>query len=136
MRHLESPFSLRPRARESASFVTEQFALEQSSRNRGAVQGNETLVMARTGFMNGSRNHFFSGARFTLDQRHGIAFGDDANLIQNIDEGGAVTHHLVFASVDASVNHGNLFHFPACDLSSGGVHQNVLTIELCNQMLF
>src|SRR5580658_6501678 len=72
IRHLKSPLGLCARARESASFVTEQFALEQRGRNRRAVEGHETLVAARAGLMNGSRDHFFSSACFALNQDSGV----------------------------------------------------------------
>src|SRR5580658_8336410 len=72
IRHLKSSLGLCARARESASFVAEEFALEQSARNRCAVKSHKTVATSRASLMNGSGNHFFSGARFALDQYRGI----------------------------------------------------------------
>jgi hypothetical protein len=44
IRELEPPPGLRAGARESASFVAEEFALQQGPGNRGAVQGNERAM--------------------------------------------------------------------------------------------
>ena len=48
IRELESPLGLRARARESASFVAEEFTLQQCTWNCGAVQGNEWPLPSRT----------------------------------------------------------------------------------------
>src|SRR5580658_4491018 len=72
MRHLKSTLGLCARACERASFVTEQFALQQCARDRCAVKSYKAVVTARASLMNGPRNHLFSGARFALDQDSGV----------------------------------------------------------------
>ena len=62
--------------------MAEQFALQQSARDRCAVQGHETVVTAGTSLMNGSRNQFFSSARFTLDEDCGLHWGDQFDIIE------------------------------------------------------
>ena len=92
---LESPFGLCVRAREGASFVAEEFALQQGSGNRGAVQLYKRSLAARTLVVNGAGDDFFAGAGFALNQGHGVALGDHANQIQNALKCGAVAHDFL-----------------------------------------
>src|SRR4029077_20842522 len=60
---------LRPdRARERSPLVAEQLALEQFERQSSAVDGEESLVPARAGSMNGPGHELFAGARLAGDQ--------------------------------------------------------------------
>jgi len=70
VRGLKSPDGLGDRARECATFVTEEFAFEQADRNRGAVHRDETLVPTWAGLMDRLRDQFLPGAGLP-QQQHG-----------------------------------------------------------------
>ena len=61
---LEPPDGLRDRPGEGSALVTEEFAFEQTRRNRGAVDRDKALMPARTGLVNRLRDQFLSGAGF------------------------------------------------------------------------
>ena len=65
----------------SASFVAEEFALQQGLGNRGAVQGNERPLPSRVLVVNGAGDDFFARARLTLNQCHGITIRDHTNQV-------------------------------------------------------
>src|SRR6266581_6164549 len=65
---LETAAPLRVGAGEGASFVAEQFGLEQVAGNRRGVDGDEWRVAARAVPMQGARDEFLAGARVAVDQ--------------------------------------------------------------------
>ena len=68
-------------AGEGAFDIAEEFALDQRGHQRTAVDGDERLVVERSGVVNGARDHFFAGAAFAENQHRVGAvggFGDDA----------------------------------------------------------
>ena len=64
------------RAGERAFFVAEDFAFDQRLRNRGAVDGDERLRLARAERVNGARDQFLAGAALAGDQDGGGAGRD------------------------------------------------------------
>src|ERR1019366_6425283 len=58
----------RLRASERPFDVTEQLALDELFRNRGAVDRNEWFLHARRSTVNRARDELFAGAAFTEDQ--------------------------------------------------------------------
>ncbi len=79
------------RAGECALFVTEDFAFDQRFRNRGAIDGDERLRLARAERVNGARDQFFSGAAFSRDQYRCRAGRD------HLDEAEDLLHALRWA---------------------------------------
>jgi len=91
---LEPPLGLRACACESASFVAEEFALQQGPGNRGAVQGNERPLLSRALVMNGAGDNFLARARLTLNQCHGITIRDHTNQVQDFLKREASSYNL------------------------------------------
>ena len=60
----QAPNLLPDRSGKCALFVTEQFALQQPGRNRGAIQGDETFVLPFAGAMDRTRNQTLCRSRF------------------------------------------------------------------------
>src|SRR5579864_4442306 len=67
------------RARKSSLFVTEEFTLQKSYRNRGAVQLYEGSISAFTASMNGSRDDFLTRSCFAFDENRGVRGRHGAN---------------------------------------------------------
>src|SRR5208337_2226043 len=80
---LEAPLGLSACPREGASFVAEEFALQQGPRDCGAVQLYKWALPARTLVVNGAGDDLLAGAGFALNQGHRIAFCDHADQSQN-----------------------------------------------------
>ncbi len=66
--HLKLSLFLRDGARESSSFMSEQFALQQGLSDGGAVNGDKRFVGAAAIGVNRSRHQFFSRAALARDQ--------------------------------------------------------------------
>src|SRR5207253_2324567 len=64
------------RTSESALLVPEELGLEQTLRDRGAVDLDERTATARRGGMDGSGHQVFADAAFTPDQDRRIRIGD------------------------------------------------------------
>src|SRR5882762_10535816 len=69
----KSPNFLCNRASEGPSFMPKKLALEQSGRNRGAVELYKGPLLAPAAFMDRARNQFLSCAGFAQEQHRGIA---------------------------------------------------------------
>ena len=91
---LEAPLGLRAGARESSSFVAEEFALQQGPGNRRAVQGDEWPLPSRTLVVNGAGDDFFARAGFALNQCHAVAIADHTNQVQDLLKREAASHNL------------------------------------------
>src|SRR5579862_4162009 len=76
VRQLEPAYFLRNRAGECASFMPEQFAFEQTCRDRGAVQFDKVPFLAMTAIVNGAREKFLASAGLA-QQKHGRIAGGD-----------------------------------------------------------
>ena len=92
--HLKPADFLLQRAGEGAALVAKQFALEQSGRNRGAVQRDKRQIPARTDTVNRPRHQLFAGAGFTENQHGGVSRGDYFEQLFHPVESGAGSHHL------------------------------------------
>src|SRR5271166_5398463 len=72
------------RARERPFFVAEEFTFQEAQRNRGAVKPYVTFITARTVVMNRSRDSFFSGSSFSLDQNRRVGWGHRHYLMEGL----------------------------------------------------
>src|SRR5260370_5311149 len=68
MRRLEKPLSVFVSAGESSLHITEEFGLQESLRERAAVNGDERGLGPNAVFMNGASNQFFAGPTFPGDE--------------------------------------------------------------------
>ena len=103
IRLLEPTHGLRDCAGEGSSFVAEEFALQQRTGNRGAVQFYKRSAAAQALIVNGTGDDFLARTGFALDQRDRIAFRDDANLIQHISKRWTPSHDVVFDALGSDI---------------------------------
>src|ERR1700677_2351260 len=61
--------------------MAEEFALQKSHRNRGAVQLYEGSISAFTARMNGARDDFLTRSCFSLDENRGVRGRHCANQV-------------------------------------------------------
>ena len=92
IRRFETAQLLRHRARKGPFFMAEELALQESQRNRRAVQSYERPVPALAVGVNGLRDEFFTRARFALDENGRVGWGDRPNLIQDLTKHCARSH--------------------------------------------
>src|SRR5581483_5059315 len=64
------------RPRERSALMAEQLALQQTFRNGGAVNGDESFRGSGAPAMNHTRGHFLSSATFSCKEHRGLATGD------------------------------------------------------------
>ena len=76
IREFEAPLLLHQRAGERPLLVSEQFALEQSRWNRGAVHLYQVAVTPRAEFVNSLRKHFLPGPSLAGEQHGGVGGRD------------------------------------------------------------
>src|ERR1700680_3977000 len=88
IRKLEASDSAFYRAGKCSLFMPEKFALQQSQRNRSAVQLDKCVVSPRTQFMDGASDHFLSRPSFPVNQYRGTSGCHGLNLFQCSFEGG------------------------------------------------
>ncbi len=69
-------------AGKGAAFVAEQFGLQQILGHRTAIDGDERLVAARAGLVNGARQQFLAGAALAGQQHARIGSGHHVGLRQ------------------------------------------------------
>src|SRR5246127_5655771 len=74
------------RARKSSLFMAEEFALQKSHRNRGAVQLYEGSISTFTASMNGARDDFLARSCFALDENCGVRGRHRANQVQRFHQ--------------------------------------------------
>src|SRR5439155_16972038 len=72
IRQFESPNLVFMRARESSLDVAKQLAFQESRRQSGAMNFDESLVAPRAVGVQGAGEKFFAGATFTADQNGGL----------------------------------------------------------------
>ena len=72
IRQFEPPNLVFMRARESSLDVAKQLALQESGRQGGAMNFDESLVAPRAVGMQGAGEKFFAGATFTANQNGGL----------------------------------------------------------------
>src|SRR4029450_3863763 len=97
----------RDRARESALDVPEQMALDQSFRDRGAVEGDERTIAARPREVQGAGDQLLAGAVLALDAHVGIPRSslpdDGVNLPHPRGFTHDVWHRLTLGGQDATL---------------------------------
>ncbi len=84
---------LRNRAGESASFMSEKLTLEQSGRNRGAVQLYEGPLLTMAAVVNGTRNQFLPRAGFAQKQHRRVGGSHGFHQIQNVAQSRTLSHN-------------------------------------------
>src|SRR5260370_12837519 len=72
---------------ERGALVTEQFVLDQSLGNCGAVQGHKRLLATVGQMVNRAREELLARATFAQQQRGGIGRSDALNLLANFANG-------------------------------------------------
>src|SRR5207244_6750143 len=80
---------------ERSPLVAEQFALEQSRRNRGAIHPDERLVAAGTSIVDGASDEFLARPCLTQDENRGVSRSHDLDLIERCPEGSAPADHVL-----------------------------------------
>src|SRR5262245_33831783 len=81
--------------------MAEQFALQQTKRNGGAVDLNECLSSPRAQVVNRACDQFLAGTRFTLDEHSSVRKGDLGHGVQHLFQGGAVAYDFLEVVVAA-----------------------------------
>src|SRR5579864_8363384 len=66
--------------------MAEEFTLQKSHRNRGAVQLYKGPIPAFTASMNGARDDFLARSCFAFDENRGVRGGDHANQVQRFHQ--------------------------------------------------
>ena len=110
---LELPDHPREGARESAPLVSEEFTLEQSCRQRCAIDGDELPVATRRGAVHELREQLLTRTAFPLDQDRSVARGhgpqklergQDVGILCDEGLGGLVEHRrragLIHQTID------------------------------------
>ncbi len=82
VRRLETADLLGHSARKGAPFMTEELALEESQRDRRAVQLDKGSLPASAVRVNGMRNELFASTRFAFDENRGVGGGHGLDLVQ------------------------------------------------------
>ena len=77
--------------------MAEQFAFEQPGRNGGAVELDEGALAALTEAVNGARQQFLAGSRFSLDEHCGIGGRDRLNLHEHLPQPHAFAYDVVIS---------------------------------------
>ena len=95
VRQLEAADPLGDGSGEGAALVAEEFALQQSRRNGGAVHGDEGVVAACAALVNGASDKLFAGASLPLDKHCGVGRGHDLDLREHLGQRGAGANDLV-----------------------------------------
>ncbi len=81
---LKSSGGLRDRSGERASFMSEQFTLEEISRNSRAIKSDKAILPARAGIVNRLRNYFLACACFATHQDGAILW---CNHLYRVEHG-------------------------------------------------
>ncbi|HKS81207.1 MAG TPA: hypothetical protein VJR23_06845 [Candidatus Acidoferrales bacterium] len=74
------------RTREGTSFMTEEFALEQSSGDRSAIDFCEGAILPATSQVDSASDEFLAGSSFAQDQDCGIRGGYGLNFLQRVKQ--------------------------------------------------
>ncbi len=85
----------RHRAGEGPLDVAEELALEQGVGERGAVDGQKTLLAAAAAVVDGGGDQLLAGAALPLDEDAGSGGRDLLGQLEDAAEGGALEDHLV-----------------------------------------
>src|SRR5262249_61587113 len=80
---LEASNALGDGAGKGSFFMAEEFALQKSGGNGGAVQFYKLGRVARTAVMDGAGNEFLSCAGLTADQYSAVGWSDGRYLLQH-----------------------------------------------------
>jgi hypothetical protein len=86
IRNLEPPDGLIRSAGESSFFVTEELALQQSTRNGRTVERYKAVPAPRARLVNRTGNHFLAGASFSLNEDGGVHRRDQIDVIEQSAE--------------------------------------------------
>ena len=95
MSQLETAGTTRDGAGERAALVAEQLALQEPTRDGGAVDVDERAGGVRAAPVNGARDQLFAGAGFAIDHHRGIGRGDLLDFRKHATNGCARAGNLV-----------------------------------------
>ena len=90
----ESSHTLRNRSCEGASFVAEQFTLEQTKRNRRAIHANERVVATRSLGVHHPCDEFFASTALALYENCGLSARNHIYLLKHALQRHTVTHQF------------------------------------------
>src|SRR5438552_5826858 len=93
-RHLEEALAILGGAREGAAAVAEELALEQALGERGTVDGDEEVVAARSGGVDGARHQLLAGTGLALEEDRGARAGDPGDQLEHVPHRLAGAHQL------------------------------------------
>src|SRR5262245_49391884 len=82
------------RVGECSLLVTEEFALDQSRRDRAAIDLDERAVLAHAQVVNGAGEKLFAGSRLAEDEDRGACGGDSLDQVEGFLERGALADDL------------------------------------------
>src|SRR6266404_1935449 len=109
--------------------MAEQFALEQSRRNRGAIHSDERLVAARTSIVDGASDEFLARPCFAEDENRGVGRSHDFDLIQRSREGSAPADKVLEFILRAHLLLEVLRFWITCRLRVGWASKSVARIQ-------
>jgi hypothetical protein len=66
--------------------MAEEFAFQQSARDRRAIEGHEPVLAARARLMNRLCDHLLAGTRFASNQDGGIYWRNHVYLVEQCPE--------------------------------------------------
>src|SRR5215471_11895369 len=90
VRQFEASRFLGDRPRKGSLFVHEELALQETERDRGTIQLDESSLPPPAQIVDGARNEFFAGSRLAQDQDARIRRGDHGHQVQRGMQGGTV----------------------------------------------
>src|SRR5206468_954909 len=96
IRELESTRSLHHGARISPALMAKKLTLQQTGRNRCAVQGNKGTAPSPASGMNCPCDQFLTGSGLALDQNRRVNGRYKVDLVDNGPERWTRTNHLAF----------------------------------------
>src|SRR5580765_3449253 len=103
MRDLKPPDLATDGARKCTALVPEQLALQQTERDRRAIQLYENVVLSRTERMDRSCHQFLSGAGLSLDENRGVIRCDGLYLPQYLAQAIAVAKDVFKMMLSANL---------------------------------
>src|SRR5574342_259028 len=104
MRLLETARARAHGASERPAFVAEDFAFDQSIRNRGGVDGDEGLVRPCAQSMDGAGYQFLAGSAFARHYNRNIAICNHFDKAENFPHWLAGAHKLAEQSLGLDVS--------------------------------
>ena len=108
--------------------MSKKFALQQSQRNRRAIQFGENIIATRTEAVDGPRDQFFPRPCFPLNQNRGLHRRNGFDLPQHLPQPGTVAKNVfkVMLGADFIPQVKSLFSQPILRLAQFAELQRIL----------